>query len=240
MYNTLSDFYTSKEWEKFRELLIFERLGVDGTLYCEHCNKPITKKYDCIGHHKTELTIENVNDKSVSLNPLNVMLVHHKCHNVIHERFGGQIAKKVYLVYGAPYAGKQEFVKSSAGHGDLILDINSIWEMVSGQPSHIKPDRLKQNVFSIRDAIVDQIKTRYGSWRNAWVIQGAPLIMERHRTRTQLGCELIHIDTPKEKCFERLLQACEQDKTLNYEQHKKYIIDWFEKYQVEDAICIIN
>ena len=240
MYNTLSDFYTSKEWEKFRSILMFERLGADGTLYCEYCGKAITEKYDCIGHHKIELTIENVNDKSISLDPSNIMLVHHRCHNSIHERFGGQVAKKVFLVYGAPYSGKQEFVKSSAGHGDLILDINMIWEMVSGQPSYIKPERLKRNVFSIRDTMIDHIKTRYGAWRNAWVIMGAPLIMERQRLQQQLGCELVYIDTTKTRCYERLTQACERDNSINYKEYKWYIDDWFNKYQAEDEVCTVN
>ena len=230
IYNTLSEFYTGREWAKFRELLMIERSADDGTLYCQHCGQAITKKYDCIGHHKTELTVDNVNDVSVSLNPENVMLVHHKCHNVIHERFGGQAARKVYLVYGAPFAGKREFVKRSAGYGDLILDIDMIWESITGQTSYIKPERLKRNVFAIRDAIMDQIKTRYGSWQNAWVIMGAPLIMERQRMQQKLNCELIHIDTPQEKCYERLAIACENS-NRNHSEYEKYIDEWFEKYQ---------
>lgn len=234
IYNKLSDFYTGREWAKFRDALMFERTKDDGTLYCEHCGNAITDKYDCIGHHKTELTMENVNDVNISLNPLNVMLVHHKCHNIIHERFGGQTEKKVYLVYGAPYAGKKEFVKGSAAQGDLILDINSIWELVSGQPYHIKPERLKRNVFAIRDTMIDYIRTRFGSWRNAWVIMGVPLVMERERFKRLLGCELIHIDRPLNYCINRLLKACETDNTINFEEQEKYIKKWFERYQRED------
>ncbi len=232
MYNTLSEFYTGREWAKFRELLMFDRLAEDGTLYCQHCGNAITKKYDCIAHHIAELTIDNVNDVSVSLNPENVLLVHHRCHNVIHERFGMQSARKVYLVYGAPFAGKKEFVKNSAGHGDLIFDIDSIWQSISGQPSHIKPERLKRNVFAIRDTILDQIKTRYGMWRNAWVIMGAPLIMDRQRIKQKLDCELIHIDTPQTECYERLTMACEGS-TMNRNEYEKYIDEWFERYQEE-------
>lgn len=231
MYNTLSEFYTSREWTKFKETLMFDRMAIDLTLYCEHCGEAITEKYDCIGHHKKELTIENVNDKSISLNPSNVIFVHHKCHNIIHERFGGQTEKKVYLVYGAPYAGKQEFVRNAAGHGDLILDINTIWKIFTGQPAHIKPDRLRRNVFTIRDLVLDQIKMRFGAWRNAWVVMGAPLNMERQRLQQQLGCELIHINTPQEECYKRLVKACEQDNTINYKEQEKYIDDWFIKFQ---------
>ena len=44
--------------------------------------------YEVIAHYKTPLTMQNVNDYSVSLNPENIMLVTHKAHNEIHSRFG--------------------------------------------------------------------------------------------------------------------------------------------------------
>ena len=84
MYS-LSTFYQSKEWINLLALIKAERVDNQGFIICEHCGKPIVAKYDCIGHHKQELTEMNVNDYSISLNPANVALVHHKCHNKIHE-----------------------------------------------------------------------------------------------------------------------------------------------------------
>ena len=55
---TLSTFYRSKEWERFMRFLKEEREDENGFVICEHCGKPIVKKYDCIGHHKEELTEE--------------------------------------------------------------------------------------------------------------------------------------------------------------------------------------
>ena len=52
----LQAFYKSKRWEQFVERLRLERAGNDGAVICEHCGKPIVRKYDCIGHHKEELT----------------------------------------------------------------------------------------------------------------------------------------------------------------------------------------
>ena len=84
----LSRFYKSPEWEGLIKLLKIERVGNDGLLRCEHCGEPITRAYDCIAHHIKQLTPDNVDDYSISLNPDNIMLVHHKCHNAIHARFG--------------------------------------------------------------------------------------------------------------------------------------------------------
>ena len=227
MFSSLSAFYTSREWERFLKVLKDERTNEEGYIICAHCGKPIINKYDCIGHHKEELTELNVNDYTISLNPSNVDLVHHKCHNIIHERFGCY-ARKVYIVHGAPCSGKNTFVYDVANKEDLIMDIDKIYQMISINEPYIKPGRLKQNVFLLRDAILDQIKTRAGQWRNAYIIGGYPFIMERKRLADMMGAELIHIDTPKEEC---LLRAKERPG-----EWAKYIEDYFDKYQEED-IC---
>ena len=83
----LSDFYRSDEWETIRQVVINERVNPsDGFVYCEYCNKPILKPYDLICHHEIELTETNYKDASIALNPKHIKLVHHRCHNRIHEK----------------------------------------------------------------------------------------------------------------------------------------------------------
>ena len=193
----------------------------DYTKICEHCGKPIVNKYDCIGHHKIELTNSNVYDADVALNPDNIMLVHHRCHNKIHNKLGIGI-KQVYLVYGSPLSGKTTFVQESMNPGDLIVDIDNIWQCVSGCERYVKPNRLKQNVFAIRDELIRMVRMRQGNWLNAYVIGGYPLISERERLIKSLGAREVFIDTPKEVCLERAVNRPEE--------YSKYILDWFEKY----------
>lgn len=83
---TLANFYKSDEWFNFTRVLKLERTNENGDLICEYCGEPIVKAYDCIGHHTIELDDSNVNDAEISLNPDNVQLVHHKCHNRIHSK----------------------------------------------------------------------------------------------------------------------------------------------------------
>jgi hypothetical protein len=114
---TLSNFYRSKEWESLRSQLRIERVNDDGDIICHYCHKPIIKAYDCIAHHVVPLTESNVNDYSISLNPDNLVLVHHNCHNKIHSK--GFKCKRVYIVYGSPCSGKSYYVDSVAGDNDL-------------------------------------------------------------------------------------------------------------------------
>lgn len=203
MSYTLKSFYKSKEWANLLAQLKDERTKADGFLCCEHCGKPIIKAYDCIGHHKKELTESNVNDYQVSLNPDNIMLIHFRCHNQIHERWGFVKPKQVYLVYGAPCSGKTTWVREVAGSEDIVLDIDNIWQMISVNDRYVKPNRLKTNVFGVRDCIMDMIRTRTGSWKNAYVIGGYPLGMERQRVIDSLGATPIFINevTVQDSCF---------------------------------------
>ena len=60
---SLYNFYRSKEWTDLLEILKLERVNAEGFIICEHCDKPIVKAYDCIGHHKIELTEQNYKEK---------------------------------------------------------------------------------------------------------------------------------------------------------------------------------
>lgn len=193
-----------------------ERTNEQGILLCEYCGQPITKKYDCIGHHEIELTEENVNDFNISLNKDNIRLIHFRCHNLIHKRFEG-FKQDVYLVYGAPCSGKTTWVKDVANDDDLIVDIDSIWEAVCKSDREHKPNRLKANVFGLRDCLLEQIKTRTGKWRTAYVIGTYPLRTERDRLCGLLNATPIYIDTTEEECLSRAPNK----------EWEQYIRDWF-------------
>lgn len=223
---TLGDFYRSREWYKLMQVIKAERLNADGELICEHCEKPIVKAYDCIGHHVIELTENNVDDVAIALNPDNIMLVHHRCHNKIHNKLGYS-DRKIYLVYGSPLSGKSTFVKENMDEGDLVIDINNIWQCISNCDRYVKPNRLRSNVFQLRDTMLDMIRVRNGKWLNAWIIGGYPMRNERERLCKSLKAREIFIDTPKDECIKRLY---ENPDGRDIDEWLKYIEDWWQKY----------
>jgi len=215
----LSDFYKSREWESLLKVLKLERLNESGELICAYCGKPIVRAYDCIGHHKIELTEDNYRDATISLNPDNIILIHHKCHNIIHNKLQHS-RRSVYIVYGSPLSGKRTYVDSVKGVGDLVVDLDKVWDCIGGRSG-----RLNAVAFGVRDYLLDCIKYRRGKWLNAYVIGGYPLISERERLAKELGAELIFIDTSKEICLQRLY-----DTELDVDEWTKYIDDWWTKY----------
>jgi predicted kinase len=109
--------------------------------------------------------------------------------------------------------------------GDLVIDIDNIWQCVSGQSRYIKPNRLKSVVFSVRDNLLESVKYRRGKWNTAYVIGGYPFEAERNRLLDELGAKPILIDTPQSECLERL-QNSDRDIT----EWTKYINDWWLQY----------
>lgn len=222
---SLYEFYHTKEWEKFREIVIAERMTDDGLILDEVTGKPITKRYDIILHHKIHLTEENVNDRNISLNPENIQIVSHRTHNLIHEKFGYK-RKEIYLIYGSPCSGKSTYLDSVKQRGDLIVDVDRIRQCVSGMNTYEIVPALNSVVFGIRDYLMDAVRTRQGKWNRAYIIGGFPLISERERICKQTGAQEIYIESTKEECLRRFdAKPDGRDK-----EWKRYIEEWWERY----------
>lgn len=224
---SLYNFYRSDNWVNLLKVIKLERMDAQGNIICAHCGRPIVRAYDCIGHHVIHLTEENYTDANISLNPDNIQLVHHKCHNIIHNKlYSGN--RQVFIVYGSPLSGKSSYVAEAMAEGDLIIDMDSIWQCVSGCERYIKPNRLKSVVFAVRDNLLESVKYRRGKWLNAYIIGGYPYQAERERLAESLGAREVFIDTDREECLSRLL-ACEDSR--DKDEWTKYINDWWLQYQ---------
>jgi predicted kinase len=222
-YAVLKSFYASEKWITFRLGLINER----GTK-CSRCGERIAKSKDLIGHHKIELTPENVHDYMISLNPEQVDLVCFDCHNKEHNRFGHKAGRQVYLIYGPPMSGKKTYVKENISRGDIVVDMDRLYEAITMLPSYDKPDQLFSNVIGIHNQLIDNIKTRYGKWGNAWVIGGYADKYKREKMANDLGAEIILCEVSQEECLRRL--SVDQDRHYRQEEWAGYIGKWFEQY----------
>jgi len=196
MFKTLHDFYVREPWVGFCQLLKIER-----GKKCERCGAHIVDLSYLIGHHKVELTLENVNDPAIALNRELIEIICLKCHNKDHRRFGYK--KQVYIVWGSPYSGRHTAVNQMMRTGDIVLDIDALYNAISVG----RPNACRYNVFKLRDCLYDQIKTRYGQWCDAYIIGTYADQYERERAAQDLGAELIYCESTKEDCLQRAAAA---------------------------------
>lgn len=224
----LHAFYNSKTWLIFRQDIITER----GTI-CQECGKKIYESRDIQIHHTPiELTEDNYRDVNISLNPENVKLICSRCHNKAHGRFVGGIKRRprgVYLVCGPPMSGKTSYVLDNMTVGDMVIDMDRLYEAISFQDRYDKPDNLKYNVFALKNLLIEQIKTRYGNFNSAWIIGGYPLLAERERMARDLGAEVIMMECSKEECMRRL-KHCNDYRMQHKTEWVRYIEEYFEKF----------
>ena len=226
-FSSLSQFYNSEIWRNLRLQLMNERT-INGVLYDEYNGQPLTRSFDVIAHHKKPITMANVNDFSISLNPENIMLVSHRSHNEIHARYGFSMNKKIYYVYGAPCSGKTTFVNSVKGNSDLIIDIDLLWQAATGGELYYKPDSLKSIVFAMRDCMLEKARMRSGNWERCYIVEGGAIKFERERKINSFGAEPIFIESTKEDCINNLMRDNKRNNVR--EQWEQFINEWFEKY----------
>lgn len=231
MWNTIKEFYNSKEWQQLRLSFIFERsLKSNGKILCESCGRELKGSGEAEVDHIKELTLENVNDYSISLNPENMKVLCHRCHDIKHERFGTKKSRSIYIVYGPPLSGKVSYVKRNMVRGDLVVDMDRLFSAVSLLETYDKPEILKYNVFAIKNLLIDNIKTRYGKFRNAWIIGGYPIKHDRERLASELGAKLVFIDIPKDECLLRL-SKCQDNRRFQQNEWKGFIERWYDEFQ---------
>lgn len=244
-FNTTAEFYRSKEWGACKEQVLQERIKKDGTIICEHCGKPIIKGFNpnannnagaIVFHHKIYLNNLNVNDASISINPDNIAILHWACHNEVHQRFGfsggnNRPEKKVYIIVGAPCSGQHDYVSERIQPNDIVLDIDDIWQCVSGQARYIKPNALKPIVFNIRDNIKQLIARGTGTWRNAFIIESLPSPADRNREAERykaFNVEVITMNKTEQECLERLYQ---QPNGREIKAYENFIKEFYQRFK---------
>lgn len=178
-------------------------------------------------HHKVELTLDNIDDVNVTLNPDNIEVLCHDCHNAAHKRFGYAVgAKHVYLVYGSPCAGKTTYVNSVATRNDLIVDLDKIHRAICICGLYDKPDATKRVAFNVRDYLLDEVRTATPrrKWQDAYIIGTYPDRIDRDIFVQDYGAQLVHIDTSKEECIKRAYQDIERSSI------RDAVIGWINAY----------
>lgn len=212
-------FYSSKAWQDLRWKRILEE-----NFTCQECHENyMLSPEKLIGHHKVELSPQNITEANIALNSSLIKILCKNCHDKIHKRFGHNRAREVTIVYGPPCSGKNTLVNQLSNRGDIIVDMNRLYQAVSGCALYDKPDNIRFNVFAVRDLLIEQIRTRSGRWQAAWVIGGYSRKLEREALAARLGASLLYCEATEAECKARARAV----HGVQYAEWCGYIERWF-------------
>jgi predicted kinase len=235
-------FYRSKRWRKCRDGYFAKAGGI-----CELCGKPGEEV-----HHKTFLTPTNINDPNITLNWDNLQLLCKSCHFAIHDMAyvlyrakhkrnrgirndlefneDGEVVerKNVFIVWGAPASGKSKYVADNKGRHDLVVDLDLLVAALSGGQGQRSDDAFKY-ALDVRDYLYRLIEERKHYFDAAWIIATLPEKQKREELSRRLRAELVHIDTPRERCIE---QARKDETRKNKELQYRIIDKYFRRLEV--------
>ena len=109
-----------------------------------------------------------------------------------------------YLIYGAPCSGKSTYVKEHMKKGDLICDLDLIYEAIGSADGHDADLYLHEVATQLQETLYAIIRERKGRWKDAYVITLAHTEAEVQEAKGLVDAdECIYIDTPYEVCMER-------------------------------------
>ena len=110
----------------------------------------------------------------------------------------------VYLIVGSPCSGKSTYIKEHMGDGDIVCDVDLIYEAIGTRKAHDADLYVHEVALQLKEKLLDIIRDRDGGWKDAYVVSIANTDEKVQKAKERINAdEVIFIDTPYEVCIER-------------------------------------
>jgi hypothetical protein len=133
----------------------------------------------------------------------------------------------VTLVCGPPGSGKTTFVLERKQWGDLIVDLDALYQALSGLPAYEKPDVLLPFVFAARDAVVARLGSAHGV-RHAWVITSGADGADRRDLAASLNADVVLLEVAPSECLRRIAQ--DDRRATKWELWEPIVMHWWDRF----------
>jgi len=112
------------------------------------------------------------------------------------------------LVCGPVGSGKTTYVKEHMKRGDVVLDLDYIWQSFTLLPMYDKPEELLDLMLLIKGFVVTQFVNDKFSGKESgidlWVIECAPQKNQRRKYESLLDAEVVLLSVPADECKRRI------------------------------------
>lgn len=136
------------------------------------------------------------------------------------------------IVIGPPGSGKTTYVKERIKRGEIVVDLDKIYEALTFLPHHDKPQELLGLMLESRGAILGQIAMMGERRPRLWIIASAPKRSDREIYRKMFGkIQVIALEISPEKCMSRI--SSDPTRALAQRGFARIVSDWWSDYEPE-------
>lgn len=139
---------------------------------------------------------------------------------------------KVYIVTGAPGAGKTTFVRKEMREGDLVIDFDAIMSAISGLPWYEKPLELLDYGEAVRKTLLSLLagRTNEEKLRAAWVITSEARVGSLKDMKRFLRAEeVIVLETSPSECLNRIRR--DERRKGDWKLWEPIVAKWWRTYE---------
>ncbi len=157
----------------------------------------------------------------------------HACHS---KKTTGESRPSIptTIIAGPPGAGKSSYAAVRMRHGDLLVDLDMIYQAISGLDLYDNPGNLLQFAIAARDGIYYRLGHLWkytAKPRHAWVIVTLPKAGDRAELGVELGASVVVLETSPNDCSYRLQADTERGASEARIEAQRTLIDkWWKDY----------
>lgn len=109
----------------------------------------------------------------------------------------------ITIICGPPGSGKSTYLREHSSPNDLVIDLDQIFQQLSGLPEHQTHAAWLVPALEERNRLLRNLATDTQHER-AWFVISLPVILERQIWSEMLGAEVMVLATPLNECIRRI------------------------------------
>ena len=145
---------------------------------------------------------------------------------------------EIMIVCGSPGSGKTTYAKKHMRRGELIVDLDWLWQALTGLKYYEKPEGLLPYVLAAREGVLKQLESP-GECKRAWVIISAPKAEQREElARRFRNSKVIVLDVPIGECLSRI--ANDERRASVVDSWEPIVRRWHSDYTAREGDTVIK
>lgn len=134
------------------------------------------------------------------------------------------------VVVGPAGAGKTQWVDERRRWGDLVVDVDALYQALSGLEMYEKPQGLLSYVLAAQDAVISRLEMRGldEGVGHAWVITSLSSRTRVEAMAQRLGATLVVLDVDANECLRRI--ANDERRADKWELWEPIVRGWWREW----------